>query len=488
MEKVIDQNEIESDVVVVGYGAAGAAAAITAYDSGVRVTILEKMPEGGGSSRHCAGIILAPTGMRMVQWVEALCCGVSDHEVIETYVTNALKTRDWIRDMGGETILHPVTVDVCFPGLPHTPGANYWSKVVGAEDVIAYQVKGNFKWAAESLWQLLLTNVKRREIKVLTNTSARELITNDKGEVVGVLAETEGKLISVKAKKAVILTTGGFEYNDRMKETYLPCGPFYGLGNPGNTGDGIMMAQKVGAEMWHMTIPSSPLGFKTPEYPAAFTIRMYGDRFILVDKHGKRFTNETNIEIHEMWRPVSPHDSVALDYPRIPAYAIFDEETRRRGPLWSGTTGYNRNYEWSLDNSKEIAKGWIKRGKTMRELAKQIGADESVLESTVARYNEYCKLGKDTDFGRPKEYLGTIEGSPYYAIPLWPCLFNTQGGPRRNKEAKVLNYGGTPIPRLYSAGSLGSLWGLVYDSGGNIQECLTFGRIAGKNAAAEIPW
>ena len=135
-----------------------------------------------------------------------------------------------------------------------------------------------------------------------------------------------------------------------------------------------------------------------------------------------------------------------------------------------------------------MAKGWIIRTKTIAELARRISADESTLESTIAKYNEYCEAGKDADFGRPKEHLRAIKGPPYYAIKLQPMLINTQGGPRRDKQARVIDVDGKPIPRLYAAGELGSIWGFMYQGANNVSECLVFGRIAGRNAAAEKPW
>src|SRR4030042_2563110 len=95
-----------------------------------------------------------------------------------------------------------------------------------------------------------------------------------------------------------------------------------------------------------------------------------------------------------------------MEFPRIPLWAIFDEQTRRRGALSRGTAGYNRDlYSWSLDNSAEIAKGWILQGKTAAELASRISVEPKALEETIVRYNQYCKAGKDGDFGRPKEDL-----------------------------------------------------------------------------------
>lgn len=305
--------------------------------------------------------------------------------------------------------------------------------------------------------------------------------------MIGVIADREGKEILIKAKKAVILACGGFECNQAMKEVYLPIAPTYYIGNPGNTGDGIIMAQKVGAALWHMYNFEGYLNFKSPEYEAAFVIKIYGPKFIYVDKDGRRFSNETGWEAHEGWKAFMVYRPDRLCYPQLPVYAIFDDVTRRRGPLSFGIGVNLDSYKWSRDNSKEVAKGWISQGKTIRELARRISVNESILEETVTKYNEYCKAGKDTDFDRAKESLSPIETAPYYALEVWPGIINTQGGPRRDKEARVLNTEGKPIPRLYSAGELGSMWGFLY-AAGNLTEALVFGRIAGRNAAAEKPW
>lgn len=213
-----------------------------------------------------------------------------------------------------------------------------------------------------------------------------------------------------------------------------------------------------------------------------------------MNRRGKRFCDETRPELHDAWRVASWVDSGedvrSLCYPNIPAYGVFDDVTRRKGPLTrtNNPMGYNRDYKWSPDNSKEITKGWITQADTIRELAGKISVDEYSLEETVKKYNEGCKAGADTDFGRTKETMRPIEAPPFCAIELWPSLLNTQGGPRRDKQARVVDYVGKPIPRLYAAGELGSIWGFLYNGGGNLAECLAFGRIAGRNAAAEKPW
>lgn len=146
---------------------------------------------------------------------------------------------------------------------------------------------------------------------------------------------------------------------------------------------------------------------------------------------------------------------------------------------------------WSKDNISEIEKGWIKKGDTLETLAAAIGAkmDHALLKGSVETYNSCCAAGNDQEFGRDAKTLQPVATPPYYAVPLYPGLVCTHGGARRNGKAQVLDPDKQPIPRLYSAGSSGSVYGRIYSVfGGNIGELCAFGRIAGRNAAAEKPW
>jgi len=480
----LNNRAIETDIVIVGYGSAGATAAITAHDNGARVIVLEKMPSGGGNSRLSAAMLFTATGPQAIKHVEALCFGKTNREVIEAYVEGCMRINDWIKELGGETVIYQNPV-VTYP----TSGFPCWPNFPGWEHTELRRVAGGAvdELPAMPLWRLLTVNVERRGIEVMTNTSAKDLMTNKKGEVAGVVAEREGEEISIKAKRAVILTCGSFEYNEAMKDTFLPLTPIYAIGNPGNTGDGIVMAQKVGAALWHMSTFYGWFVFKTPEYKPAFTIRFHSPSFIYVDRDGRRFTDETGSEVHEVSKVLMTFTPHRPNYPHLPAYAIFDDVTRRKGPLSGIVSGAN-DYKWSLDNSREIAKGWINQGRTIGELARRISIDEATLAKTVVRYNEYCKIGKDNEFDRSKETLEPIEVAPYYAIEIWPGMGTASGGPRRDQEARVVGNEGKPIPRLYAAGGLGSIWGFLTLSGGGLTDAIVFGRIAGRNAAAEEPW
>ena len=479
--------DVVADVVIVGYGGAGAVAAITASDLGSSVVILEKTLTGGGNTLISGGGMLAPTDMRFAEYVETLCGGLVEREIIDTFVREGMNCAGWMRDMGGDArVFKPSTVSYVsgpLPGasFPWLPGSQFMEKLK------VYAATGERDGAA--LWKFLADAVEQRPLRILTSTPAEELLINRNGEVIGVSARSNGRRLSVKANKAVVLACGGFQHNDAMVRESLPCRPFFDFGNPCATGDGVRMAQKVGAALWHMPANSTALGLKVPEYESAFHLSFLTDRFIFVNRSGKRFLDEIALEDHELATRVNVFHTDRFSYPHIPAYAVLDETAIRKGPLYEGHSGYNKTlYNWSRDNSVEVDKGWIAKADSVPELARRLNVDESGLKETVSSYNDYCRSGKDADFGRSGETLAAIDTPPFYGIELWPCLLNPQGGPRHDGEARVLDPDGKPIPRLYSAGELGSIWAFIYQGSGNLTECVVFGRIAGGNAASETPW
>jgi len=483
--------DLETDVVVVGYGGAGATAAISAHDSGASVILLEKMPWLGGNTGVAGGNMTFPKDPeKFGEYLKTLCFGTTEPEIIDTFMQGLMKNQDWLREIGAELRKFTIPPASCSTIIPDVT----FPAVLGKQDISVYCVKesdvATLSCGGGRLMQVLQNAVEHRDIKVMLSSPAKELIQNEKREIVGVIAESGGKEISIKAKKGVIMTCGGFENNEYLRRDNLFPKIMCFSGNPGNTGDGIKMVQKVGAATWHMGTYLARAGLKVPEYEATFSPDFVTPGFIWVDKHGRRFTNESNVDVHLYGDLLGEFDNERFEYPLIPFYAIFDEETRRSGPvcwLLSGPNVVVHNYKWSLDNSEEIKKGWIIRGKSISELAKQISIDESILENTMATYNENCKNGRDPDFNRPKEMLKPIERPPYYAMQVWPSLINTQGGPRRDKESRVLDPDGNPIPRLYAVGEFGSIWGFKYQTSTNISENLVFGRIAGRNAATSPP-
>ena len=216
-------------------------------------------------------------------------------------------------------------------------------------------------------------------------------------------------------------------------------------------------------------------------------MQMPANGYIIVDQHGRRFCNETGLEHYSMWMEVTRFDKDTLGFSRIPSYLIFDDQTRLSGPITQLGHGANRGYNWSADNSEEVRRGWIRGGESPVELASGLGINvPEQLATTLSAYQGFCKQGKDEEFARSRETLIEFRGG-LYGVPLWPCLLNTQGGPKRNPRGQILDVWGQPIKRIYGAGELGSIWGFLYQSGGNLGECLASGRMAGFNAASEPP-
>ena len=484
-----DQWDYTADVVVVGFGAAGMAASVTAYELGAKVLILEKAPEGehGGNTRVAGqGYLNTSSPEKAAAYLTALCGPYTVPEpMVQAWAEEMCKNNDWLRSVGGDPQEHqhqPVGIE--FPDLP------------GADCVHKFHHGPTYGYSLT--WQLFDRLVKERAIGVLYETPGEELIQhNMTGEILGVRARQSNRRISVKARSGVVLTCGGFENNQEMIRNYLPGVPYcYTSGSPYNEGDGITMAMSVGADLWHMNNYAGPsMALKVPDVRTSFSMqalhfsKQMPGGMIVIGPDGRRFTDEKfktrhgKVPVNGRWLPLSTP---------CPMFMIFDQTLLSAGPLYDrhpshGWTQIIERYDWSEDNSVELAKGWISQADSISELAPLVGLDPGSLEGTVNRWNRFCNGGRDDDFGRTL-MLAPIVNGPFYAVELSPSMLNTQGGPRRNEKGQIVRPDGSPIPRLYSAGELGSIYSYLYQGTGNIGECLAFGRISGRNAAAEQPW
>jgi succinate dehydrogenase/fumarate reductase flavoprotein subunit len=332
---------------------------------------------------------------------------------------------------------------------------------------------------------------KHAEIDVWYDSPGQHLIRDESGAVVGVEARRAGAGVRIRARRGVVLTTGGYEFDDDLKLNYLKASPIYFYGNPGNTGDGIRMAQEAGADLWHMNqmIGRAVAHFDDDGGELNFVIGIHPPGYVIVDKYGSRFANEfAQAEMkHSFYYELLMYDAEKNEYPRNPCFWIFDQRHMENGPLvngLSGTVGAGY-YDWSSDNSKEIAQGWITSAGTIAELAALAGfADPQAVARTVEEYNSGCASASDA-FGRPADSLIPLDSPPFYCMPLYPGGSNTCGGPRRDEHARILNPFGQPIPGLYGAGEFGEAVGLLYPAnGGNLSESVCFGRIAAEHAMA----
>jgi succinate dehydrogenase/fumarate reductase flavoprotein subunit len=477
----------EADVVVVGTGFAGITSAITAHDAGAKVLILEKAPKEheGGNSKVSGNMWWTPTDVdAAVKYITALCYGLTDPESINALAQGMFENNEWLKKMG----IEPRPLGMFQPEYPELPGS----------ETVRTWSNGSVTFGG-GLYIPLRAQVDDRGIPVMYQTPAKELIRNREEEIIGIKVDSEGKTLAVKARRGVVLACGGFEFAEDIQQQYLPGWPMYGRGSTYNTGDGIRMAQQAGAALWHMNNALAGVGAIIIDDPdlgkVPVTVSLFGSPYILTDQLGKRFMDESVRSRHglgEKEHLVFFDTLNTQSFTRIPCYAICDARILKTPLAFTGMKmgWYNwySSYKWSPDNSAEIEKGWIIKGDTVRELAAKLEIKSDSLQKTITTYNRFCDTGIDSEFGKSKRNLTRIDQPPYVALKLYPVMFNTLGGPRRNALCQVVDPFNNAIPRLYSAGELGSFWGWMYNGGGNNSECLVTGRIAGANAVALSPW
>ena len=526
----------EADVVILGLGGAGASAAVEAYDAGAKVLIIEKQAKEThySNTRMAGGIFHSPdpTGDRVAlkEYARAMFSGENlpwKLEGEQPEVSDGLAAAwaemspgniEWLKKLDPEFKTVPMSgfSGAAFPNFPGAKESKY--RVFGS----TYSGKADLnvptkdapklqKMNGEAFFTVLRNGVDKRGIKILYDTAATRLIMNDRGEAIGVTARTKGgKEIACKARRAVIITTGGYEYNKEMRRAFLE-GPgiegwaFYG--SPANTGDGIAMALKVGAGLMKagkaaarmiMAVPIRVNGMKM----GLITDSVGRPNSIVVDNYGNRYAAETLITTdpsrYFFYKEAIKFDITKLLYPRCPSWMVFDKTFITGTTVTSlgiSTAGYGF-VPWTQDNMDAVRRGWILTADTIEALGEKIKAqsdnrklmDTASLAKTVERYNDFARKGKDEDFSRLPKSLGPVETPPFYALPLYAGGPNTKGGIAANAKREVLDWTMKPIPRLYTAGEISSALKFVYQGGGNLTECIVFGRIAGRNAAANTPW
>ena len=344
--------DLETDVLVIGLGPAGAAAAITAADRGAHVTVIEKTNATGGNCRYSGGFIWDVDGPDALAHLEALCFGKTDTAVLAAYLDGLHDVAAWIEGLGGATLpFTPPQGSRELPAWPRFPGA----------DRVSYRLAGSQTGGpgGRELWRVLGENVERRVAHVLLEARATSLLVGHDGRVGGCTVELRAGELAVHARHATILTCGGFEWDTFMREAYLEP-PLVPVGHHGNTGDGIRLAVQVNAALWHMSAFFGWFAFATG-YDAAFPLDFHGPSFVWVDADGRRFADETGYEVHDRVRAVSTYLPRRANYPHLPLYAIFDERTRLAGPL-NGVVGTPNDYAWSADNGRSSGAGGSSAG------------------------------------------------------------------------------------------------------------------------------
>jgi len=501
------------DVVVVGYGYAGGISALEAARQGARVLLVEKAAVPGGISICSYGAVRSAADPgKAYQYLSVTNGGRTADDVVRALADGMCEMEAYVRDLAKANDAEiETTEEYGKKGANYPlPGSDtfYHTTVVSVPNFSARAVypSANGAPGGPMLFKMVEDNIAAcgSNIKIRMETEALRLISEgSEPQVTGITIRNHQEVSRVRAKKGVVLASGGFEGSAAMQEQFWEGKPILPCAASRNTGDGIRMAQDMGAAIWHMWHFHGAYGFKhvDPSYPYAIRVKRLPDwvpgreasatvkmAWILLDRSGRRFMNEyqpyTQDTAH---RPLHYFDPTIQNYPRIPGFFLCDENGRKLYPLGRPTSNDpGVYYEWSDDNMKEVENGIFKKADSLRALAEMLGGDPAVIEATVSRWNEQCAKGADSDFGRPGGTMVPISRPPFYGARMWPICSNTQGGPVHDGKQRIVDVYDTPIPNLFAAGEMGSAFGHLYLSGGNIAECFISGRVAGKNAALGV--
>lgn len=450
-EEGADPNETKSvDVVVVGSGGAGLAAAIQAHDEGANVLIVEKMPTiGGNTIKASAGMNAAETRFQRVKGIqdskelfyqESLKGGgnKNDPELLRRFVENAPQAIEWLATRG--IMLNDITTTGGM-SIDRTHRPKDGSAVGG------YLISG------------LVRNVNKRNIEVMLDTSVSDIIFEN-GEVTGVRLTTEENETLTVATKSVIVATGGFSANSKMVVKYRPdLAGFVTTNHKGATGGGIALLERIGAGTVDMgEIQIHPTVEQKTSYLISESIR--GGGAILVNQQGNRFYNE-----------MSTRDKVSAQIIALPekyAYIVFDEHVRAKNKA----------------ADEYIAKGFVTSASSPKALAEALGMDHHQFLATLERYNGFVEKQHDDDFGRTTALRAPINEGPFYAIQIAPGVHHTMGGVTINTETCVLDSNHNVLPGAFAAGEVvGGIHGGNRIGGNAVADIIIFGTLAGHQAA-----
>ena len=440
------------DVIIIGAGGGGLAAAISAKEAGANVAIFEKMPIAGGNTlKSSAGMNASETKFQKEQGIEdsndkffeeTLKGGkeTNDQELLRYFVDNSASAIDWLDSLG-----------IRLNNLTTTGGMSV-QRTHRPEDgsaVGGYLVDG------------LVRNIKEREIPLFVNANVVEILQVD-GAVTGVKVELGGETKEISAK-AVVLATGGFGANKAMVSELKPeLKDFVTTNQEGSIGDGIKMAQALGAATVDLEqIQIHPTVEQETSYLVTEAVR--GEGGILVSQEGKRFFNEL-----ETRDKVS---AAVIELPEHYAYVVADDALKGRVKALA-------TYE---------EKGFVVKGETIEELATALNIPAENLTATLEAWNKSVEAKEDTEFGRTTGMENPLATAPYYAIKIAPGIHHTMGGLKINTNAQVLNEAGEPIKGLYASGEVtGGVHGANRIGGNAVADIIIFGRQAGTQAAQSV--
>ncbi|MGV0794310.1 FAD-dependent oxidoreductase [Mycolicibacterium sp. XJ1819] len=526
----------EVDVVVLGSGGAGLTSALAAAANGASVEVYEKAATVGGTTAVSGGILWIPAHDRSadgelpvddaMRYLRAQSLGYMDEDLVETFVRTGPEMLDYVEAHselrfevaegfpdykpelpggrpGGGRSLNAKPFDLSRLGdwrerITSFP-PDFSNVGIDAETRARIHASlddesGDYCVAGAALIAGLLKALLDMGVTPQTKSRAVELCADALG-ITGVRIIRDGNEFDVRARRGVVLATGGFEWDSTLVEAYLR-GPMHGpVSPPNNTGDGLRMAMAHGADLanmgeaWWVPIVRLP-GDTFEGHPRSRSVRLERTRprSIIVNRAGRRFLNEAG-EYNSMAGPfhfLDPREGYAND----PAWIVFD-------------AGHLERYGFLGVLPGEHAPDWFSPSADLAELSEKTGIDPDGLARTLAAWNDNVAREQDPDFGRGSsaydgywgddkaattagKTLGPIDTPPYYAVPVAIGAMGTKGGPRTDGDGRVLHVNGSAIPGLYAAGNaMAGPTGKAYGgAGGTIGPAMVFGYRAGLAVSA----
>ncbi|MEG0764428.1 MAG: flavocytochrome c [Pseudoflavonifractor sp.] len=453
-ETVAPVQTLSAQVIVVGSGGAGLSAAVSAAEEGASVIVIEKMPNIGGNTVRSIGMyncvdpaLQGPLGIEDSEeefFRETWEGGHREakEDLVRVLTSQADEGKVWLESLG---VTFDTVIDNCLGGK--LARGHYARSHTGTDYI-----------------QALQGACTDRGVVILTQVTARSLLVEN-GRVVGVRADRDGQELLLTAERGVVLATGGFGYNVEMRLTYNESltADMLCSNSPGATGDGILMAQEVGANLVNMQyIETYPMG---DVYDGGLrnSIPNSINFGILVSQEGRRFVAED-----------SGRDQLSASMRAQTggfAYSVTDGDYL--------LTKQDKDYLEGL-----VSMGTVVKAESLSDLAQKLKLPPDALAQTVADYNRGLAAGQDA-FGRTTLY-NAIDTPPYYANPRKPTVHYTLGGVEIDAEARVLTPAGLPIPGLFAAGEVtGGVHGANRLGGNSFPDIIVFGRIAGRGAATK---
>lgn len=535
----------ETDVVVVGSGAAAGAAAVAAHIGGASVIQVEKSSAYGGTTAKSGGTYWVPNNPSLrehgledpkedaIRYMARLAFPVQyreddelfglrqdQYDLFDAFYENGPRVLTTLADAGALK----TTMSMSWDGQP-TP--DYYAHIPENKAprgrAVGPLLDDGSKGFGIHLIGQLRTYIQNAGIPILMQHRVTNLLTNSEGTVVGVQAvvgsgpeNAEAETVNIRARQGVAFGSGGFTHNHRLRENYLR-GPIYGgCAVPTNEGDLVTMAEEMGVQLGNMNeaffqeeILEEVLEFASVPSGVWF---LTGDSMITVNRYGERVYNEKFV-YNERTRTHFTWDPLRSEYTNLFLFFLYDQRTADLYPGGGGPIP-----------PADAESPYVIQGETWEELAQNIDARladleerigtfrlaetfQPTLQDTVSRFNQFAIDGNDQDFQRgetpigahfhgprkdgndhPNPYMHPLsETGPYYCIILAPGTLDTKGGPVTNTKSNFLDADGEPIPGLYGGGNcVASLSGQAYwGAGGTLGPALTFGFLAGENAAQE---